>query len=223
MELTAPILVRWKSATRLVASRYPVAGLLDRVASPEDLESLFELEGWTNDRISGELGLLRTIPRHEWVIGQPMASVVMAAYCHPRTGGGRFSTGERGAWYAARTIDTAFAESIYHRTNELREVGAFDTFVQMRVYLADFNARLIDVRERYPDRELYDPDSYTKSQQFGQHGLDAGGKGIVFRSVRDPAGECLACFRPALVRNVRAGGHYELRWHGRPEPSVRRL
>lgn len=223
MELTAPILVRWKSAPRLVASRYPVAGLLDRVASPEDLESVFELEGWTNDRISDELGLLRTIPRYEWVIGHPMASVVMAADRHPRTGGGRFSTGERGAWYAARTIDTALAESIYHRTNELREVGAFDTFVQMRVYLADFNARLIDVREQYPDRELYDPDSYTRSQQFGQRVLDSGGKGIVFQSVRDPAGECLACFRPALVRNVRAGGHYELRWHGRPEPSVRRL
>jgi hypothetical protein len=45
--------------------------------------------------------------------------------------------------------------------------------------------------------------------------LDAAATGIIFRSVRDSAGECLACFRPALVRNVHAGGHYELRWHGR--------
>jgi hypothetical protein len=206
-----------------VASRYPVAGLLDRVATPEDLDALFELEGWTNDRINVELGLLRTIPQHEWVAGQPMASVVMAAYCHPRTGGARFSTGDRGAWYAARTLDTALAESIYHRTNELREVGAFATFVHMRVYLADFNARLVDVRAQYPEPHLYDPDSYTRSQQFGQRVLDTGGNGIVYRSVRHSAGECLACFRPALVRNVRAGGHYELRWQGRPEPAVRRL
>ena len=41
----------------------------------------------------------------EWVTGEPMASVVMAAYCHPRPGGGRFSTEERGAWYAGRSID----------------------------------------------------------------------------------------------------------------------
>jgi hypothetical protein len=218
-ELAPEALVRWKGAPRLVPSRYPVAGLLDRVASPADLDALFELEGWTNDRISGELGLLRAIPPAEWV----MTSVVMAAFCHPRHGGGRFSSGERGAWYAAHTIETALAESIYHRTVELREVGGFETRVQMRVYLADFSARFVDVRPRRGDRELYDPNSYAPSQRFGQRVLEAGGNGIVYRSVRDPAGECLACFRPALVRNVRAGGHYEFRWSGDPEPSVRKL
>ncbi len=222
MELT-PRFVRWTAAPRLVASRYPVVGLLDRVASAADLEALFELEGWTNDRISGELGLLRTIPREEWVTGRPMASVVMAAFCHPRHGGGRFSSGDRGAWYAARTIDTALAESIYHRTTELREVGAFETRVEMRVYLADFNARFTDVRSRNTPRSWYDPASYVASQQLGRTILESGGNGVVYRSVRDSEGECLACFRPALVRNVRAGGHYELRWSGRPAPAVRKL
>ena len=225
MELTPEALVRWKGAPRLIPSRYPVAGLLDRVASPADLDALFELEGWTNDRISGELGLLQAIPRDEWVAGQPMASVVMAAFCHPRTGGGRFSSEDRGAWYAAKGIDTALAESIYHRTQELREVGGFETPVQVRVYLADFTARFADVRQRTHGaaRSLYDPDSYAASQAFAQRLLDSGGNGIVYRSVRHPAGECLACFRPRLVRNVRAGGHYEFRWSGGPEPSVRKL
>ena len=36
-------------------------------------------------------------------------------------------------------------------------------------------------------------------------------------------GECIACFRPPLVRNVRAGGHYEFRWEGRPDPVIRKL
>jgi RES domain-containing protein len=225
MELTPEALVRWKGAPRLIPSRYPVAGLLDRVASPADLDALFELEGWTNDRISAELGLLHTIPREEWVTGQPMATVVMAGFCHPRHGGGRFSSEDRGAWYAAKGIETALAESIYHRTRELREVGGFETRVQMRVYLADFSARFTDVRQQghSPAGSLYDPDSYAASQEFAQRVLAAGGNGIVYRSVRDPAGECLACFRPALVRKVRAGGHYELRWSGRPEPSVRKL
>ena len=70
----------------------------------------------------------------------------MAAYCHPREGGSRFSSGDRGAWYAARAIETAIAECVYHRTAELREVGAFETRVQMRVYLADFSARFHDIR-----------------------------------------------------------------------------
>ncbi len=225
MELNAPeALVRWKSAPRLVPSRYPVAGLLDRVADARDLDALFELEGWTNDRISAEVGLLHTIPRDEWVTGRPMASVVMAAFCHPREGGSRFSTGDRGAWYAARAIETAIAESVYHRTAELREVGAFETRVQMRVYLADFSARFHDIRGvRRAQAALYDPDSYAVSQELGRQILESGGNGIVYRSVRDLAGECLVCFRPALVRNVRAGGHYEFQWFGRPEPAVRRL
>ena len=42
--------------------------------------------------------------------------------------------------YAARSLATAIAESVYHRTAELREVGGFETRVELRVYLADFRA-----------------------------------------------------------------------------------
>ena len=63
MELTiAEALVRWRGAPRLIPSRYPVVGLFDRVASPADLEALFELEGWTNDRITAAAGVLSAIP-----------------------------------------------------------------------------------------------------------------------------------------------------------------
>jgi hypothetical protein len=217
-------LLRWTGAPRLIPSRYPPVGLLDRVASPDDLAALFELEGWTNDRISGELGILQTIPREEWITGRANSSVVMAAFCHPRPGGSRFSSEDRGAWYAARTMTTALAESAYRRTEELRSVGGFETRVEMRVYLADFRARFHDIRP--PSRSwttLYNPDDYAASQAFAQRLLESGSNGIVYRSVRDSEGECLACFRPALVRNVRAGGHYEFRWEGSAEPRIRRL
>jgi len=197
---------------------------MDGVASPDDLPAIFELEGWTNDRISTELGLLQMLPRQEWVTGRPMASVVMAAFCHPAPGGGRFSTEDRGAWYSARTISTALAESVFRRTQELVEVGSFETRVEMRVYLADFRARFHDLRPRRKAwAALYDAEDYAPGQALARQLLDAGSNGIVYRSVRDTAGECLACFRPALVRNVRTGGHYEFRWEGRPEPSVRKL
>jgi hypothetical protein len=225
MDLTPPeALLRWRNASRLVPSRYPTIGLLDRVASPDDLQALIELEGWTNDRISNELGVLRAIPRDEWVTGTPMASVVMAAFCHPAPGGGRFSTEDRGAWYAARTLDTALAESTFRRTQELREIGAFETRVEMRVYLSDFRARFHDVRPRRRGwQDLYEPDDYAPGQTLARALLEDGSNGIVYRSVRDPDGECLACFRPALVKNVRSGGHYEFRWEGTPTPRVREL
>jgi hypothetical protein len=216
--------IRWTKTCRLVPSRYPSAGIFDRIAAPEDLEAITELEAWTNDRVSTELGILNVVPREEWAVGQPMASVVMAAFCHPRTGGGRFSSSDRGAWYAGRTVDTSLAESVYHRTKELEEVGHFDTRVQMRLYHADFRAEFHDLRgasRRFAP--LYHPDSYVASQRFARELLDAGGSGVVYRSVRDPDGECIACFRPKLVQNVRVAAHYEFRWDGSRTPGVRRL
>jgi RES domain-containing protein len=187
------------------------------VASPADLPLIFELEAWSNDRVSAELGLLYRLPQEEWVTG-PQATVIMAAFCHPRVAGGRFNGVERGAWYAARKLATAHAEIAWHRTRELAEVGVFETRVQMRLYLADFNAAFHDVRG-----EDQDPDSYTGSQALARELLESGSNGIVYRSVRDPGGECVACFRPRLVGNVRPDAHFEYRWTGTRVPEIRRL
>jgi hypothetical protein len=198
--------------------------LFDRIAAPEDLEAITELEAWTNDRVSTELGILHVLPRDEWVVGQPMASVVMAAFCHPRPGGGRFSSPDRGAWYAGRAVETSLAESVYNRTRELAEVGQFDTRVQMRLYHADFRATFHDIRdERRRFAPLYDPDSYTASQPFARELLAEGSNGVVYQSVRHAGGECIACFRPKLVLDVRVAAHYEFEWHGKREPVVKRL
>lgn len=218
------IKVRRVDTHRLIPSRFPTVGLLDRVADPSDLDELYELESWTNDRVTSELGLLQRVPRQEWVTGRPMSTVIMAAFCHPRTGGSRFAEPERGAWYAAFTQETSLREAIYHRTNELAEVGALETRVELREYLADFDARFHDIRRPAPIFEpLYDPVSYTHSQQFGRQLFEEQSNGIVYRSVRHPEGQCLACFRPTLVLNVRVAGHFELRWEGKREPRVRRL
>jgi RES domain-containing protein len=215
---------RLENTCRLVPSVYPATGILDAVASADDLAAIFELEDWTNDRISGELGTLHTIRREEWVLGRPMASVVMAAYCHPRREGGRFNGPGRGAWYAALDLATAHAEAIYHRTAELAEVGVFEARVQERLYRADFDAPFHDVRAPRPEnRPYHDPVSYEASQALARRLLEAGSNGVLYRSVRRAGGECVACFRPALVANVRPEAHFEYRWDGRREPRVRRL
>ena len=215
--------IRWTATCRLIPSRYPSVGLFDAIAAPADLDAILELEAWTNDRLSTELGILHRLPPDEWVMGEPMASVVMAAFCHPRPGGARFSTDDRGAWYAARTIETALAESVYHRTQELLEVGHLDTRVQMRLYHADFAAMFHDVRGRPADDPIYDPHSYALSQPFARDLLAHGSNGVVYTSVRHPRGQCIACLRPKLVKRVRVAAHYEYVWEGKPEPRVRRL
>ena len=224
MELTPPeIQITRRATARLIPARYPSVGTLDQIAAPRDLDAIFELEGWTNDRISNDLGVLHTIPRNEWVVGAPMATVVMAAYCHPRPGGGRFNDESRGAWYAAFSLGTAHAEAIHARTRELEEIGGwFETAMQMAAYLADFNAEFHDLRGKRFVRYL-NPDDYSASQRLAQQLVDAGAKGVVFPSVRDRGGTCLACFRPQLVRNVRQGAFYEYRWSGTREPAIRKL
>jgi hypothetical protein len=216
--------IRWSETCRLVPSRYPTVGILDQVSNARDLPFIFELESWSNDRISTELGLLHRIPEAEWVVGRPMASVIMAAFCHPRPTGGRFNGPERGAWYAGTSSDTAHAEAVYHRTAELAEVGVFETRVQMRMYLADFDAAFHDARPDIPkNRPLHDPNSYASSQAFARELLESGSNGILYRCVRRTGGECIACFRPRLVLNVRQGAHFEYRWEGTRTPVIRRL
>lgn len=224
MSRTPPeVRIRWTRSCRLVPSRYPSVGIFDAIASPDDLDDVIELEAWTNDRLSTELGVLHLVPKDEWVVGEPLATVVMAAFCHPRTGGGRFSGESRGAWYAARTLETALAESIYHRTRELGEVGHFDTRVQMRLYHADFASTFHDLRGARGYAPIYDPQSYAASQPFARGLFEQGSHGIVYDSVRHQGGECLACFRPRLVKRVRVAAHYEYAWSGTPEPRVRRI
>jgi hypothetical protein len=197
---------------------------LDEVASPDDLEIIWELESWTNDRIQAELGVIRIIPRDEWVTGQALATVIMAAFCHPRPEGSRFNDGARGAWYSAFSLKTAHAEAIYHRTIELQEVGVLETVVHMSEYQAAFDTSFHDIRiqdSRFTN--CYSPASYDAAQKLGHLLLESNSNGIVYRSVREATGTCLACFRPQLVKNVRLGAHFEYKWSGTSTPRVRVL
>ncbi|MGI8991939.1 MAG: RES family NAD+ phosphorylase [Bryobacteraceae bacterium] len=216
--------IHFKDTHRLVSTRFPTVGILDAVASPDDLRRVFELHAWTNDRISGELGYLHVFSRSEWVSGRPYSSVIMATFCHPRVDGSRFNGPDRGAWYAARSLETAHAETVHHRTTELSEIGFFETRVQLRLYLADFDAVFHDIRAPIPENEPYhDPASYAASQGLGRRLLDEGANGITYRSVRHPGGECLSAFWPKLIENVRIAAHFEYRWEGTPSPTIHRL
>ena len=209
---------------RLIPSRYPPVGIFDLIAEPDDLEAIIELEGWTNDRISAELGVIGRIPSTEWAVGRAMASVIMAAFCHPDPQGARFNGADLGAWYAAKSLDTAHTEIIHHRTIELEEIGVLDARLQMREYLADMDAAFHDIRSDNPEfAPLYDPDSYVASQAFARSLRTGGSNGVLYGSVRDQGGECVACFRPLLVTNVRQAAHFEYRWSGSRVPTITQL
>jgi hypothetical protein len=139
----------------------------------------------------------------------------MAPFTHIAPLGTRFTDGRFGAYYAAESIDTAIAETRFHRENFLRATGQSAIELEMRCYLADVACELHDIRGRRLELPgVYDPMSYTASQSFGRKLRDAGSNGIAFDSVRRPSGQCVAVFRPRLVQNVRQGVHLRYAWDG---------
>jgi hypothetical protein len=61
--------------------------VFDSVASADDLEAALLLESLTDDRVNETLTRLTQLDRSEWLTGQPGATLVMAAFCHPAPGG----------------------------------------------------------------------------------------------------------------------------------------
>jgi RES domain-containing protein len=217
---------RFRARThRLIASRWPTVGVFDSVASPDDLEAVLLLESLTNDRVNETLARLSQLDRSEWVTGEPGATLVMAAFCHPAPGGGRFNSDALGTWYCATEIETAIAETVHHHTKRLaHSASGFRHVIQMRELISEVDAEVCDLRglrERHP--ELYNPESYAASQRFGEALRQAGANGIVYRSVRRPTGTNLAVYRPSLLPPIIQGDHFDYRWAGSLTPVVVKL
>lgn len=192
---------------RLIPARYSDdnASVLARLTSDrQQLQDLFELEGATNERLLGEANLLPGITVHELVFGTPNWHIVNAAFTHARPEGSRFNGPDRGAWYAAFALDTAQAEVAFHFGLSLREVNWQESeTATYREYLADFRAGFHDIRRSSRYSDCCDPESYATSQKLARDLLNRGSAGVIYPSVRHRGGTCLACFRPALVTNVR--------------------
>ena len=212
--------VKFSPCNRIVASRMPTIHLFERVADPADWDALYKLESMTNPRIRNEIGELSLVPVADRVSG-PNASVVMAPFTHLAPQGTRFTDGHFGAYYAAESIDTAIAETRFHRENFLRATSQPPMELEMRCYLADVACELHELRGRRTELpDIYDPASYAASQKLGRMLRDAGSNGIAFDSVRRAGGECVAIYRPRLVQNVRQSVHLRYAWDGHAIANV---
>jgi len=195
--------------------------VLNRIAdSSRHLNDIFKLDIATNERTLVEGGIPGGIDVHELVFGLPYAHIVNAAFTHPHPLGSRFNGPDRGAWYCGFEIETAIAEVAFHKTLDLLEIGILQDDVTFDDYTADFSAEFHDLRGGKRFARYLDPQSYVASHQLAERLLAAGSLGVVYPSVREPDGTCVACFRPALVMNVGKGATYRFRWSGEATPSV---
>jgi hypothetical protein len=141
-------------------------------------------------------------------LGMALATAYVIARGFRRKGWERWAQIVAGLWlgYAAFTLVTAQAEVAFHFAQSLQEVNWQESeTATFREYLADFRAGFHDIRKGSEYSTCLDPASYVASQRLAGELLNQGSVGLIYPSVRHRGGTCLACFRPALVVNVRKG------------------
>jgi hypothetical protein len=208
--------VAWARASRIIAYRYPPIDLFERVSSdPVVWEALIAAEQLVNPRVRDDVGEIRLVPPGERVSG-PGASWVMAAFTHRNPQGSRFSDGSYGVYYAARELRTAVRETAFHFARFAADSRDGPRYEDMRVLVGRIDNRFADLA-RLPVAQrtrLLAPDSYVDSQPFGAALRTAGSNGIVYPSVRDPQGQCVAVLRPKAVGRPVQGKHLQYHWDG---------
>ena len=216
-------LVRQFDTCRLIPSRFAaredsvLTGIADDNAH---LADLFQLDNATNERLRAERGLSPGIGVDELVFGVPNASLINAAFAYAHPQGRRFNGPERGAWYCSFEVETALAEVAFHKSVEYQEIGRFDDHVTYEALFADFTSAFHDIRRDARFASCLEPSSYVASQRLAARLMEKGSVGVIYPSARRPRGTNLACFRPAVVANVRRGDAYRLTWSGDPSPKI---
>ena len=198
---------------RLLPAKYSPNNdsVLTRIADDEDLQFIFQLDNATNARLLAEEDRTPGIDSRELVFHVPNYRVINAAFTHTNPLGARFSTPERGAWYAAFELATAKAEVLFHKSIEFAEINWREREeIGYDDYLADFTNTFHDLRGI--EDEALSPTSYKRSQELAVELMALGSLGIIYPSVRREGGTCLACFRPSVVANVRKSARYRLIW-----------
>ncbi len=205
---------------RLIPSRFPPILVFDWAETKEELEEIVELESLTNDRLKGEYGDISLVSKNDWVIGEG-ATPLMAAFTHP--GYSRFSDGTYGVYYAGDSLETAIAETKFHREIFLSASNEPACLVQMREYLAHVKEELVDINAR-DHVHILDPhpSSYHKSQEFARALKLENEYGLLYPSVRNQDGKCVAIFRPTALTIPVQGCHLDYIWDGQSIANIRK-
>lgn len=204
---------------RLIPSRYPTVNLFDWAESPQELEEIAGLEGLTNERLLSEYGNIHLVTKEDWVSGAG-ATPLMAAFTHP--GVTRFSDGNYGIYYAADSLETAIAETKFHRERFLNASKEAPCLVQMRQYTSKVQRQLVQLSQKGHKKYLTpNPNSYPVSQAFGLNLKLSNEWGIHYPSVRRKDSNCVAIFRPRAVAIPVQGCHLDYIWDGKLISEVR--
>ncbi len=187
--------IRWTASHRIIRTAYPPVDLFEDLADPADWDLLVSAEAKANPRIRDVVGNLALVPAARRVAG-PGASLVMGAFLHPSTDRpGRFSDGRYGVWYCGDRPEVALAETAHHFERFMRATREPPGEADHRELVCAVHGTVADGSAP----ALLRPDDWNPGQVFGAAVRAGNGDGVLYPSVRHPAGIALALFWPDCV------------------------
>ena len=215
--------IEWRPAFRVIRSLFPPIDLFDDIADPADWPLLISAEQKSNPRLMESIGNLDLVPP-ERRVGGPGSTYLMSPFTHVSPDRqSRFGDGSFGILYAGNRFETALLETVHHHARFMARTGeAAGWTSQFREILLDVAAALHDLRgEDSAFVPAYADSDYRAAQALAKSLKAAGSEGIVYRSVRDREGQCVALFHPDLASNARQGRHLDYHWDGQKVDLVR--
>ena len=194
--------VKLEPCYRIIPSRFSSANLADKLANTINGSNAVN-QALTNENAR------RTLDPSS------VNNIIMSSFVHLNPAGSRFSDGSYGLLYAADNVDTAIAETSYHRQKFMQATNLAAIELEMTVYAINLNADLVDLRGlqlEYP--ELYDPTNYQSAQILAKELKYNKISGIIYDSVRSASGSCVAIFRSEVLSNCFQQKYLTFKWDG---------
>ena len=206
--------MRWKTSHRIIRTIYPPVHLFEDIADPADWELIASAEARTNPRIHDQIGILSLVPPQRRIAGQT-ASLVMGAFTHVSTQRpSRFSDGSFGLWYCGDRFEVALAETAFHFERFMAATDELPADADFRELTCRIGGTMHDLRKSDPEGCLA-PGDWAPGQALGRRVRAEGADGVVYPSVRYPAGLAAGLFWPDCVTlPVVQSRQLRYRWNG---------
>ena len=200
----------WTPGYRIIRTIYPPVDLFEDLADPADWELLTSAEAKLNPRLRDEIGNLALVPVERRVHG-PTASIAMGAFTHvsPQWPS-RFSDGTYGVWYCGDCREVALAETAHHFQRFMRATNEPAADADFRLLTCPVAGQVATA----PPECLAD-DEWRPGQNFGRQVRADGLDGVLYPSLRYPAGQAVALFWPnCLTLPIAQTEQFRYRWDG---------
>jgi hypothetical protein len=203
--------IHWARSWRIIPTMYPAIRLFDGILNESEETAAREIIDATSQR--AQAAGARSSKKSDQYVQAPLRYFSLQP--------GRFTTRHFGAYYAARTLETAVEETVFHAQQFLKRTSEPAMQLPRRVLVSSIDGSLHDLRKRKKEfRDAYDPDSYRLSQKLAVALRETGSDGVVYDSVRHLGGECAAVYNPDLLSNCREERALIYEWNGKRIEAV---